>query len=181
MWGGIAFSLLIAIFALTGQMTYASYTTNVFIFYIFFVWGFIRRFSFSSLETFNWKKILISCGMMLCFGLFRVAGWYFLDDTNWYILIVSISNLGNSIAYFIFINMICDKIDTENIVRKIKKIDGISYEFYLIHALFISGATSIYGFLGKSPWEIVFMLFLTYICSVILHMVCEKIMKRKNI
>lgn len=67
----------------------------------------------------------------------------------------------------------------ENARTIIKYCDSISYEFYLVHGLFVSGGTAIVGLWGRSLWEIPVTLIFSIVFSELLHRVCD-FLKRKG-
>lgn len=172
----LIYGAVIVGFSLLGQVTSSIYTAYVLLFSIMFYIGNKDYFK----ETIRvGQNAIIACCVIVTALLTRMLCWKLLDATWIYTIVVCVSTIFESIAYFYFMVSVIPKIVQKKYPMSIAKcFDSISYEFYLIHALLISGATSIVGILGKSLFEMIVLLLIATLLSKGLHWICRKINRK---
>lgn len=177
-FGGVI-TCLVLFFAWRGDLTYAADANYVLLYCIMFHLGGVSEEN----EFFTARPRLMLGILFLALCIcFRVAGKVLWDDTSLYIVIVEGTIMCETILYFYAAKHMAvverlSEMPHSRIVKWIKCLDEISYEYYLIHALFVSGSMSLRGILGGGLIEIFFLFCFSCILAYGLH----KVLVRKGL
>lgn len=121
----------------------------------------------------KWGGVL-QCFLIVLLLMLRAVCWYFFDDTALYLFVTGITGCALAALWFYFVVEKVEPVIPGILDSALHFFDGISFEFYLIHAVLISGATSAFGFLDKGVLEIVALILISTALSLLLHILTDR-------
>lgn len=134
------------------------------------------------IKEFKLDKVFVTVVLVILFCILKIVSNILLDGTNFYMyLLVPIIDMliGASIFAFIFSASKCLYpwfTKNNNMLKVINHLDSISFEFYLVHYLVITGPVNLVLQLN-SALNFILILFASYILSLLLHVLSEIMLK----
>ena len=168
------FVLVIIALSFLPTVTCASYTSSILVYVVMYFYG-KEMANFSGVNN-PVKYILALFGALLI----RLITWYFFDDTTVYNIVLCLLAVFTVFSYFhisIWFWGLIQKTKLWKVLDKaVINLDKISYEFYLVHAIIISGSTAL--LFDGGYIEMVLLLILSYILAVMLNFLSGIIIKK---